>query len=61
MVRAIQELVVFVMEHGVRTNIYLSKPQKAALEKIAKKKGIFVAELGRRIMDKELDRQRQKG
>jgi len=45
-----------------RTNIYLSKPQKAALEKIAKEKGISVAELVRRIMDKELDRERkQKG
>jgi predicted DNA-binding ribbon-helix-helix protein len=45
-----------------RTNIYLSKPQKAALEKIAKEKGISVAELVRRIIDKELDReQKQKG
>jgi predicted DNA-binding ribbon-helix-helix protein len=45
-----------------RTNIYLSKPQKAALEKIAKQKGISVAELVRRIIDKELDRkQKQKG
>ncbi|PYU67804.1 MAG: hypothetical protein DMG49_17800 [Acidobacteria bacterium] len=45
-----------------RTNIYLSKPQKAALEKMAKEKGIFVAELVRRIIDKELDReQKQKG
>ena len=43
-------------------NIYLAKPQKAALEKIAKKKGIFVAEPVRRIIDKELDRgQKQKG
>ena len=39
-----------------QTNIYLSKPQKAALEKIAKEKGISVAELVRRIIDKELDR-----
>ena len=45
-----------------RTNIYLSKPQKAALEKIAEEKGISVAELVRRIIDKELDRERkQKG
>jgi predicted DNA-binding ribbon-helix-helix protein len=45
-----------------RTNLYLSKPQKAALEKIAKEKGISVAELVRRIIDKELDRERkQKG
>jgi RNA polymerase-interacting CarD/CdnL/TRCF family regulator len=43
-------------------NIYLSKPQKAALEKIAKGKGISVAELVRRIIDKELHRgQKQKG
>ncbi len=46
----------------VRTNIYLSKPQKATLEKIAKEKGISVAELVRRIIDKELDHERkQKG
>jgi predicted DNA-binding ribbon-helix-helix protein len=45
-----------------RTNIYLSKPQKATLEKIAKQKGISVAELVRRIIDKELDRgQKHKG
>jgi len=45
-----------------RTNIYLSKPQKVALEKIAKEKGLSVAELVRRIIDKELDRgQKQKG
>jgi hypothetical protein len=45
-----------------RTNIYLSKPQKAALEKIAKEKGISVAELVRRSIDQDLDReQRQKG
>src|SRR5467141_2033797 len=44
-----------------RTNIYLSKPQKAAWEKIAKEKGLTVAELVRRIIDKELDRgQKQK-
>ena len=42
-----------------RTNIYLSKPQKAALEKIAKEKGISVAELVRRILDKELDREQK--
>jgi hypothetical protein len=39
-----------------RTNIYLSKPQKAALEKLAKEKGISTAELIRRILDKELER-----
>jgi predicted DNA-binding ribbon-helix-helix protein len=39
-----------------RTNIYLSKPQKAALEKIAQSKGISVAELVRRIIDKELEK-----
>ena len=45
-----------------QTNIYLAKPQKAALEKIAKEKGISVAELVRRIIDKELDRgKKQKG
>jgi len=45
-----------------RTDIFLSKPQKTVLEKIAKKKGIFVAELVRRIIDKELGRgQKQKG
>jgi predicted DNA-binding protein len=40
----------------IRTNIFLSKPQKEALEKLAKKKGLSVAELVRRIIDKELDR-----
>ena len=46
----------------VRTDIFLSKLQKAALEKIAKEKGISVAELVRRIIDKELDRgKKQKG
>jgi len=40
-------------------NIYLSKPQKAALEKIAKGKGISVAELVRR-MELHLG-QKQKG
>jgi Ribbon-helix-helix protein, copG family len=45
-----------------RTNIYLSKPQKAALEKIAKEKGISVVELVRRSIDQDLDReQKQKG
>jgi hypothetical protein len=45
-----------------RTNIYLSKPQKAALEKMAKQKGISVAELVRRIIDQDLDcEQKQKG
>jgi predicted DNA-binding ribbon-helix-helix protein len=43
-----------------RTNLYLSKPQKAALEKIAKEKGISVAELVRRIIDQELDREQKK-
>jgi predicted DNA-binding ribbon-helix-helix protein len=45
-----------------RTNIYLSKPQKAALEKMAKEKGISVAELVRRFLDQELGReQKQRG
>jgi hypothetical protein len=45
-----------------RTNFYLSKPQKAALQRIAKEKVISVAELVRRIIDKELGRERkQKG
>jgi hypothetical protein len=45
-----------------RTNIYRSRPQQAAVEKISKEKGIFVAELVRRVIDKELDRgQKQKG
>lgn len=39
----------------IRTNIYLSKPQKAALEKLAAKKGLSVAELVRRMIDRELD------
>jgi len=39
-----------------RTNIYLSKPQKAAVEKLAKEIGISTAELIRRILDKELER-----
>jgi hypothetical protein len=38
-----------------RTNIYVSRPQKAALEKIAKEKAIFVAELVRRISGCGLD------
>lgn len=42
----------------LRTNIYLSEPQKKALEKLAVKKGISVAELVRRIIDKELDREK---
>jgi len=33
-----------------RNDIFLSKPPKAAFEKIAKKKGIFVAEPVRRII-----------
>jgi hypothetical protein len=41
-----------------RTNIYLSKPQKVALEKLAKEKGLSVAELVRRIIDGYLDKQR---
>jgi len=36
----------------VRTDIFLSKPQNAVSENIAKNKGIFVAELVRRIIDK---------
>jgi len=48
----------FVIQHGVGTNKHLSleTAQKAALEKIAKEKGISVAELVRRIINKELDR-----
>jgi predicted DNA-binding ribbon-helix-helix protein len=42
-----------------RTNIYLTGPQKKALEKLAAKKDISVAELIRRIIDKELDQQRE--
>jgi hypothetical protein len=43
-----------------RTSIFRS--QKTALEKIAKEKGISVAELVRRIIDKDLDREpKQKG
>jgi len=36
----------------VRTDILLSKPQNAVSENIAKNKGVFVAELVRRIIDK---------
>jgi len=47
---------VFVRRMGYeQTNIYLSKPQKAALERIAREKGIFVAELVRRISGCGLD------
>ena len=42
-----------------RTNFYLSKPQKAGLEKIAKEKGISVAELVRRSTDQDLDREQK--
>jgi Ribbon-helix-helix protein, copG family len=41
-----------------RTNIYLSNPQKAALEKQAKEKGISMAELVRRIVDAYFEKQR---
>ena len=55
--RAIRDIMVSVIPHGIRTNKHLSfETQKAALEKIAKEKGISVAELVRRIIDKELDR-----
>src|SRR5438876_11346951 len=55
--RAIRDIMVSVIPHGIRTNKHLSfETQKPALEKIAKEKGIFVAELVRRIIDKELDR-----
>jgi hypothetical protein len=40
-----------------RTNIYLSKPQKRVLGKLAKGKGISVAELVRRIIDSYLEKQ----
>jgi predicted DNA-binding ribbon-helix-helix protein len=44
-----------------RTSI-IFRGQKTALEKIAKEKGISVAELVRRIIDKDLDREpKQKG
>jgi hypothetical protein len=42
----------------IRTNIFLSKPQKAALEKVARKKGISVAELVRRMVDKGLEKEK---
>ena len=52
----ISELVVYGIHITmIRTNIFLSKPQKAALEKLAKVKGISVAELIRRFIDKELE------
>jgi predicted DNA-binding protein len=37
-----------------RTNIYLTKPQKDALEKLSAKVGISTAELIRRIIDEYL-------
>jgi hypothetical protein len=40
----------------IRTNIYLSKPQKLALEKKAKRLGITFAEMIRRILDKALEK-----
>jgi hypothetical protein len=43
-----------------RSNIYFSKPQKAALEKIAKTKGISTAELIRRILDEYLENHEKK-
>jgi len=42
-----------------RTNIYLSNPQKAGPEKIAKEKGISVGELVRRSADQDLDREQK--
>ena len=39
--RAIQAVGVFVMQQGIRTNIYRSKPQQAAVEKIDREEGIF--------------------
>jgi hypothetical protein len=44
----------------IRTNIFLSKPQKESLEKLAKEKDISVAELVRRIIDKELEEVQKK-
>jgi len=38
-----------------RTNIYLTERQKKALHKEARKLGVSVAELIRRILDKHLD------
>jgi len=54
---------VYVIQHGVRTNKHLSfETAKSGVEKTAKGKGISVAELVRRIIDKELHRgQKQKG
>lgn len=43
-----------------RTNIYFSKPQKVALEEIAKAKGIKTAELIRRILDEYLEKEATK-
>jgi len=60
-VRAIRDLGVYVIQHGVRTNnIYLSKPQKAALEKTAKEKVFLLLKLVRRIIDKELHADKNK-
>jgi hypothetical protein len=39
-----------------RTNIYLTEPQKTALEKRAKKLGLSTAELIRRLIDESLKR-----
>jgi len=48
------------MQKRIRTSIL--RNQKTALEKIAKEKGISVAELVRRITDQDLDgEQNQKG
>ena len=45
----------------VRTDIFLSKPQNAVSENIAKNKGIFVAELVGRIIDKSTVGRNKKG
>lgn len=42
----------------IRTNIFLSEPQKEKLEKQAKKLGISMAELIRRVLDEYLKRQK---
>jgi len=49
------------MDTNEQTSIFRNR-KKRPLEKIAKEKGLSVAELVRRIIDKELDRgQKQKG
>jgi hypothetical protein len=63
MVRAIRDTWVYVIQHGIRTNKHLFLRNRKKLRwKRLPSKGIFVAELVRRIIDTELDReQKQKG